>query len=143
MKIDTGWDVDRIDLKYGTQLGFTTETAVGKFATHTSHFAELTVGTLKPITTELHVSLKDIGYNIFGLLPMRQYDKFIITRSNATITDSTTGGGTLEGYIAARKDFEKYSHISGTPVLVDTAKKQALFASMVRGNSQAYWRSRI
>lgn len=153
MVVDTGWDVDRIDLKYGTQLGFGANNAIGGAAAttknkeYTMHLARMKIGTLQPILTYLQVSTANTGYNVFGNLPMRQFGSFIITRASVTATDSTTGGGTAAGLLAATKDFLKYTFVGGVPALANTATaaaKQALYViANSRSNSQANWRNRI
>jgi hypothetical protein len=142
--VDTGWQENRIDLKYGQQLGLDASNAIAKESGQTKHLSRMTIGSLKPILTWLNVGTSNTGYNVFGALPMRQYDSFIITRESATITDSTTGGGTEQGLIAARNDWNKYLHgiVGGPTLAAQRAQKQALFAQS-RSNSGAYWRNRI
>ena len=139
MTLDTGWEMDNIDLKHGNTLGYNPANAIAKGPNFNMYLTEMTIGSLKPITTYLNVGFANANNNIFGLLPMRQYDNFIITKNTATITDSTTGGGTQEGLVKIMKDYNKYIHTSGVPVL---AKKQALFAAS-RSNAGAYWRNRM
>jgi gag-polyprotein putative aspartyl protease len=126
MKLDTGWDTDRIDLKYGNTLGFNPAEALSSNNQYKLYLGTMTIGTLKPITTYIAVSNSNIDTNIFGALPMRQFDKFIISKAGATISDSTTGGGTPQGLVSIMKDFNKYSFTSGYPVLAGA--KQAAFA---------------
>ena len=83
------------------------------------------------------------GLNVFGALWMRQFNNFIITRSNVTATDSTGDGGTLIGVNKLMSEWQKYIHgIVGGPQLA-AVKKQALFAAANRSNSSAYWRNRM
>lgn len=124
MLLDTGWDMDRVDARHGQTLGYIPTNAPIKGPDYNAHFAQMNIGTLKPITTLLCVSTGNPGLNVFGNLPMRQYDRFAITSSSATITDSTTGGGTEQGLLAAMKDFTKYTYVGGVPRLTRSVPQQ-------------------
>ena len=145
MTLDTGWDVDRIDLKYGNTLGFNPRDSINASTSspnrqYDTYFGRMTIGTLKPIETLVQISTANVDYNVFGALPMRQFDKFIITRNSAIISDSTTGGGSITGLAAVMKDFGKYVFTGGVPVLAP-AQKQAAYVSAY--NALPSWKKRI
>ena len=139
--LDTGWDANRIDEKYGSQLGFSTSSTLAKASDYNIYLGLITIGNLKPITTYINVSIGNPGYNVFGALPMRQFDRFIISRSHVTATDSSTGAGTPDGLINAVKDWFKYTYVGGVPRLASATEKQAAFA--YANSLPAWYRKRI
>jgi hypothetical protein len=146
MLTDTGWEMNQLQSQYARMLGFTDTDILVKKGSQNEYAAQVKIGNLRPIETRLNIATGQGGLNVFGVLWMRQYDSFVITRASVTATDSTTGGDTLLGYVAARRDWNKYIHAEFPgPRLAPTTptvKKQALFAAS-RSNSSAYWRNRI
>ena len=147
MLLDTGWEDNRLESKYGRLLGYTDTDILIKASDKNAYRATVKIGDMKPLDTILYISAPTaVAPNVFGALWMRQFDQFVITRGSVTATDSTTGSNTFGGLLQVQKDWNKYRHgIVGGPMLAattNTAKKQALFAAS-RSNSSAYWRNRM
>lgn len=142
MIVDTGWQENNLDGKYARLLGYTATDIRIKATGKNWYEAQVKIGSLKPLETFVVISTGP-GLNVLGAMWMRQFDSFVITRSSVTITDSTTGGNTMEGLTKIMADWNKYIHaVVGGPMLAATNKKQALFAAS-RSNAGAYWRNRM